>query len=278
MRSEAGRATGLILVCLTVGAACSQSSLPGSATSGGDAAADGSSTAGDAPAANALDTGARDAPAPDAAVDIARDLPIVDTAVDVMPPQDECKLDRDCPTRPDGGAPDWSIRCTLAYDHRVCRAIEICPAPSPNTLPGCCFIDEDCVQRAHGRCVPGGHCWGGGPQPPHEGHCDYDTCATDADCTQRPHGLCGSGLPRSCQYGPCTTDADCNARAGGQCVRELRETCGAPAVFCRYADDPCRVPSDCKSDKVDADHPYWECQPRPDLQGTMCKDVGPPRA
>jgi hypothetical protein len=273
MRSTLVRATFLrVAVSLWGGLACSQSALNAPAVSGADGSSDGASDAGgaaDAPAAEAPVSDAGKDFAPDLAADIADSLPSVDES-----PPDECKVDGDCPARPDGGNPDYASRCARASDgHRRCVVTEVC-SPDPHLFEGCCFIDEDCTKEARGHCIPGAQCWGGGPQPPHEGHCAYDECASDAECIKGSHGLCNSGAPRTCHYGPCTTNADCNKKSGGACVRHSDDVCGAVDVYCHYPDAPCLTRKDCKGDGG-PDY-FWECVPTADQQGTMCL-YDPPR-
>lgn len=181
----------------------------------------------------------------------------------------ECRTDADCP-----------VPCM--HPGYVCL-MNRCKQRTPPTLETCdadwcrgsCTSDHECRRFPNGHCVPFRLDYCGGAAPLAINECRYDVCTSDAECTEKPNGFCSDGYPRRCVYGPCRTSADCTRSAGGQCVMDtVHFPCPQRAVFCRYANDPCRLDSDCKPDPKAKNGML--CAPNEELHGTQCIAQPPP--
>jgi hypothetical protein len=190
--------------------------------------------------------------------------------------RNDCTSDSDCPPVRCAVATCPDMLCSLGGDgfhHCVPRSHPALDACQGDAARPCCTSDAACSQQPNGMCVPSLYGYCGGPPVLPGNTCRYDECVADADCTAMPNGVCAVGYPRSCLYGPCRVNADCARAAGGTCViAVVGGTCAHPAVFCRYANDPCRQDSDCTGGmglpRI--------CVPKSDLQGTMCTEQPPP--
>jgi hypothetical protein len=196
-----------------------------------------------------------------------------------------CVVDQDCPPPPCTALPCPQSLCALGSEgvHRcVTRThpdLDTCdPATSfccSGTSQSCCHADSECGASPIANCISHDYGFCGGPPIQGGNSCKVDVCTSDSNCTgQQPNGFCTARYPRYCVYGPCRTNADCNQRAGGRCVMDVPHySCTKETVFCRYADDPCEVDTDCKPDDAGRS---MVCYPRDDLQGTQCTLPPPP--
>jgi hypothetical protein len=139
--------------------------------------------------------------------------------------------------------------------------------------------DADCIDKAHGHCVPKSYFPGCGGALPAGNVCTYDGCAADADCKAgMPAGATvATCLPaiqgrvtKTCAYGGCRTNADCTKHPGGACQYGLGPTHGQCVLidvfFCAYPSDPCPAQA-CPAPQ--------RCVPNDNYQGRQC-GPGPP--
>jgi hypothetical protein len=138
----------------------------------------------------------------------------------------------------------------------------------------CCIDDSECTDRPQGRCALN-PAHGGMPPAPGR-HCDYTGwCTKDEDCGASSFcapGYFGGVDEPSCITRRCRTSADCTDGPAGECVVfAVRETCttrGYATVYCRYANDVCRV------DRSGGCPHGSYCAVRSDGQGTACVPPG----
>jgi hypothetical protein len=191
---------------------------------------------------------------------------------------DTCRTDADCSQIVCITSPCSMNVCLLAPSGvRFCQLRSrqpVLPDSCADAPEPCCMGDGQCGMAPDGECIPNSFDYCGGAAPPRGNSCRYGSCRSDEDCTASPNGVCTAGYPRRCLYGPCRRNTDCTARSGGTCVLDtVAASCPSPAVFCRYAGDPCVRNADCVTPPGT---PYPRvCVPNMDLQGTRCVDGGP---
>jgi hypothetical protein len=144
----------------------------------------------------------------------------------------------------------------------------------------CCTRDEECTERARGRCVYDSYC-GGIVRPPRR-HCDYSGwCTGDQDCTTgtcTPTSYTHRSIP-TCVSGACRASADCRRGPRGVCTLVGYGGCGGggDGFFCQYADDICRVANNGNDCPPNPEARYGQdCVPNADGHGTRCQPSIPP--